>query len=294
MEKIELQYVTLGNGETLAYEKAGSGENILLLVHGNLSSSTHWYPLIDVLHNQYKIYAVQMRGFDNSSYINRADTIIEYAHDLKLFADALGITRFNLSGWSFGGAVSMQFASDYPQYLNKLVLLSSVNYKGLPLYKKDSSKKPIIGDFITTKEELKKDLDSMIDAVSNNYRPLIEKVLEVALFNVTKPTVEQLNQYVDIVFKQRNLLDVNYALVNFNISNEHNGVKSGTGAIDKIIAPTLVIHGLNDLIIPPNVAQEIKSGLGHKAKLVIYDDCGHFPLVDKLNEICKEYIEFLG
>ena len=43
--------------------------------------------------------------------------------------------------------------------------------------------------------------------------------------------------------KQRNVVDTLTALANFNITNEYNGVKKGSGHIDKIRYPVYIIHG---------------------------------------------------
>ncbi len=65
-----LQKILLSNGETLAYREEGVGEKILLLIHGNMSSSKHWDILVKKLCDKYRIIAVDMRGFGGSTYNN--------------------------------------------------------------------------------------------------------------------------------------------------------------------------------------------------------------------------------
>jgi len=54
-KKIVLRSLTLNNGENIAYRETGTGDRILLLVHGNMSSSKHWDLLMENLPDEYKI-----------------------------------------------------------------------------------------------------------------------------------------------------------------------------------------------------------------------------------------------
>ena len=66
-----LQKVTLANNEQIAYRERDGGEKIVILVHGNMTSSKHWDVLMDALDPKYKVYALDLRGFGESSYTNR-------------------------------------------------------------------------------------------------------------------------------------------------------------------------------------------------------------------------------
>lgn len=290
---IQFKSITLSNGETLAYQETGLGKKVLILIHGNTGSSKHWDLLIKSLPEEYKIYAVDMRGFGDSTYNKSATSIKDYASDLKLFVDSLGLTKFNLSGWSLGGAICMQFAAEYPEYVEKLILLASANIKGYTAYKKNHFKKPIVGQYISTPEEIAEDLKVMIKSINQKTRWLINKLLDYTLFNITKPSESLADEFIDIVFKQKNLIDVNYALIHFNISNEHSGVEPGTGEVDKIVAPTLILQGDKDVVISVDVAKEIQAGIGNNANLVILEGCSHFPLIDNIDLVTKEYIDFI-
>ena len=48
--------------------KREGGEKIVILVHGNMTSSKHWDVLIESLDPKYKVYALDLRGFGESSY----------------------------------------------------------------------------------------------------------------------------------------------------------------------------------------------------------------------------------
>jgi pimeloyl-ACP methyl ester carboxylesterase len=100
-----LQRVTLGNNETIAYRERSGGKQTIILVHGNMTSSKHWDVLMDALDSKYTVYALDLRGFGESSYTKRITHIKDFSDDLKGFVDALGLRDFHLIGWSTGGAV---------------------------------------------------------------------------------------------------------------------------------------------------------------------------------------------
>ena len=68
MERIDvLKTVELPNGETITYrERVGDGQ-LVLLIHGNMTSSKHWDLLMESLDAQFHIIALDLRGFGGSS-----------------------------------------------------------------------------------------------------------------------------------------------------------------------------------------------------------------------------------
>ena len=126
MNQVDTLYsVDISNGETLTYRKREGGDELIVLVHGNMTSSKHWDLLLESMDEQFTIYAVDMRGFGGSTYHNRITSIKDFSKDIKLWTDALNLKNFTMIGWSTGGNVAMQFCADYPGYANKLVLFAS-------------------------------------------------------------------------------------------------------------------------------------------------------------------------
>ena len=63
MKKYIKKYVEIPSGEKIAYLEEGKGDKVLVLLHGNMSSSIHWTPLIEKLEHDYKIYAPISRSW---------------------------------------------------------------------------------------------------------------------------------------------------------------------------------------------------------------------------------------
>ncbi len=80
---MEKKFISTGN-ETRAYLDEGVGE-VILMVHGNMSSSVHYEPLIERLKDTYRCVAVDLRGFGDSTHNNRFNTLDELAEDVKIF-----------------------------------------------------------------------------------------------------------------------------------------------------------------------------------------------------------------
>ena len=131
---MEKKYISIGK-ETLAYLDEGQGD-VVLMVHGNMSSSVHYGPLIDRIKDKYRCVAVDLRGFGDSSYNERFDTLEELADDVALFIDALELGSVYLIGWSNGGGVSLKLCAKYTEKINKFFDIEGAGLKGYPLYKK--------------------------------------------------------------------------------------------------------------------------------------------------------------
>lgn len=146
-EEILLKSVKLTNGETIGYRERNHGNRTIFLIHGNMTSSKHWDMLMEKIPKNYKIIAIDLRGFGISSYNTPVTSLKDFSQDIKLFADTLGLEHFTLGGWSAGGAVAMQFTADYPQQVSKLVLVESVGIKGFPMLKFNDQGEPL-GEFV--------------------------------------------------------------------------------------------------------------------------------------------------
>ena len=84
--------------ETLAYIDRGEGQ-VILMIHGNMSSSVHYLPLIEKLSSKYRCIAPDLRGFGDSTYNNRFDSLKELSEDVNLFLEALNVESCYVIGY---------------------------------------------------------------------------------------------------------------------------------------------------------------------------------------------------
>ena len=112
------------HGQLYSYRMAGSGPLIVLL-HGIAASSATWEHVIPRLTKQHKVLAPDLLGHGESAMPPGDYSLGAYANLLRDLIAVLGQERCTIVGHSLGGGVAMQFAYQYPERCERLVLVSS-------------------------------------------------------------------------------------------------------------------------------------------------------------------------
>ncbi|MBN3525467.1 intracellular short-chain-length polyhydroxyalkanoate depolymerase [Paenibacillus apiarius] len=294
--KAELKSVLLPNGETLGYREREGGDEVILLIHGNMNSSYHWDVVLEHLDARYKVYAIDLRGFGISTYHQPIRALRQFSEDVKLFAQAIGLKQFAVMGWSTGGGVAMELAADWPEAVTKLILLASVSTRGYPFYDNGENGLPDVTKRIATYEgiEALPRNQAVREANAREDRAFMKQLYEAVIYDRNRPDEARYEAYIDDILTQRNLMDVYYALNAFNISVFDNEAAAGSGAVQRIAAPTLVLRGERDMVISEAMAAETLADLGAIAQFISLQDCGHSPLVDDLPQLLQAVEAFLS
>ncbi len=293
---MEKKFLKLKNGETLAYLEKGKSDNVLVLIHGNLSSSVYYRPLMDRLPDNLRTIAIDLRGFGDSTYVKKVKSLKELADDVVLFLQALKIPSANICGWSLGGGVAMELAAHNPDIVKKLILINSTTHKGYPIFKKDATFKPIIGEIYHSPEEMAADplqVKPVIDAIKANNTGFMAYIYDLTIYTVNKPSVEDNVLYIAETMKQRNLEDVDYALASLNMGNTFNFYKQGDNTISNIKCPVLHFWGDHDKTVPEYMILDNIAALKANSTYIKFEDCGHSPLVDKPLQINVAILKFV-
>jgi len=112
------------NGRKIAYRSIGQGEAIILnnRFRANLDD---WDPaFLDALAKDYRVITFNYSGFASSTGPLNTD-LKGFAKDAIDLADALGIDKFIVGGWSLGGFVAQLVAVEIPERINQLILLGT-------------------------------------------------------------------------------------------------------------------------------------------------------------------------
>ena len=275
--------VTLSNKETIAYRKRSGGERVLILVHGNYSSSVHMDLFMEYLPDDYTIYAPDLRGFGDSSYQKGIDSLHDFAGDLADFMDKTGIESADFIGWSLGGGVVLSLAARHPEKVGKSIIIGSVGINGYPLYQFDENGN-MTNRRITTKGEIEQDpliAKPALAIYESGNKEGIKQLFKNTIFTKTMPSDERFDKYATATLKQRNLIDADYALTTFNMGHDHNGATKGDGSIDNVKGPVLVIQGKEDQIVSNAQYESIKNGLKDRGIYKEFHDSGHAPMFDE-------------
>jgi len=123
MGVIEPSTITL-HGRPMSYAQAGSGP-VLLLIHGIAGSMENWQEVIEPLAQTHTVVAPNLPGHGGSGPGAGDYSLGALAAGLRDLLVALGHERATLVGHSLGGGVAMQFAYQFPEMTERLVLVAS-------------------------------------------------------------------------------------------------------------------------------------------------------------------------
>jgi pimeloyl-ACP methyl ester carboxylesterase len=112
------------NDERIVYRCAGKGP-LLLFVHGIAGSSDTWRHVMPTLAERFTVLAPDLLGQGRSDKPRGDYSLGAHANTLRDLLDALGHKRATVIGQSFGGGVAMQFAYQFPNRCERLVLVDS-------------------------------------------------------------------------------------------------------------------------------------------------------------------------
>jgi pimeloyl-ACP methyl ester carboxylesterase len=112
------------HGHTVSYRRAGEGP-VIVLLHGIAGSSRTWAPVMRLLESDYTVVAPDFLGHGDSAKPPGDYSLGNQASLLRDLLHLLGIDRATVVGQSFGGGVAMQFAYQFPERCERLVLVDA-------------------------------------------------------------------------------------------------------------------------------------------------------------------------
>jgi pimeloyl-ACP methyl ester carboxylesterase len=123
MSQMQIKTATV-HGRSVSYVEAGEGP-VLLLIHGIAGTCENWREVVEPLARRHTVIAPDFPGHGESEAGSGDYSIGSLASGLRDLLLALGHERATLVGHSLGGGVAMQLAYQYPEMIERLVLLSS-------------------------------------------------------------------------------------------------------------------------------------------------------------------------
>jgi pimeloyl-ACP methyl ester carboxylesterase len=123
IDEFPVTQVTI-HGYEVAYRRGGDGP-VLLLLHGIAGSSGTWIPSMRLLQTQFTVLAPDFLGHGKSAKPLGDYSLGNHAAGMRDLLDRLAIERATVVGQSFGGGVAMQFAYQFPERCERLVLVDA-------------------------------------------------------------------------------------------------------------------------------------------------------------------------
>jgi pimeloyl-ACP methyl ester carboxylesterase len=112
------------HGHEVIYRMAGSGP-VVVLIHGMINSSRHWREVAERLADSYTVIAPDLIGHGDSATPRGDYSLGAHAAAIRDLLAALGVRHASIVGHSLGGGVAMQFFWQFPERVDRLVLVSS-------------------------------------------------------------------------------------------------------------------------------------------------------------------------
>ena len=240
------------NGHRLYYERRGSGEEPLLLIMGMTGNHLHWgEPFLSRIEPDFDVVLYDHRGIGGSDPVSAPFTIADLADDAVALLDALGIDETHVMGVSMGGMTAQEVALRHSQRLRTLVL--GCTSAGGP-------------DSTPTDTEVMQRLGELF--LSGR---IGEAFAEGFKYNVS-PTfaADERNVATFREIAAELPMDFQIMLAQLQAISSHDT----SARLSAIEAPTLVVHGSEDRILPVANARHIASLLP-RAQLEIFDGVGH-------------------
>lgn len=242
------------DGLKVYYDVTGSGKSVILL-HGWGGQAASFKPLFDYLAQSFKVYAPDLPGFGQSSLPPVPWGVNEYTHFINGFFKKLEIARSYVIAHSFGGRVGLMLAANFPERVEKLVLIDSAGIRPKR----------------TIKYYLRIGLAKMVKRVFFT-RFFGEKVKDALFTLMGSEDYRKAGKMRGTLVKVVNE-DLKYLL-------------------PKVKAPTLIVWGEKDKVVPVWHAKIMEREI-EGAILVILKDAGHFSYLDNFPQFCGVVSNFL-
>jgi pimeloyl-ACP methyl ester carboxylesterase len=116
------------HGHRVSYREAGdpaADRPVVVLLHGIAGSGQTWDGVLDALGEHYRVLAPDLLGHGTSAKPRGDYSLGAYASAVRDLLSALGHESATVVGHSLGGGIAMQFAYQFPERLERLVLVSS-------------------------------------------------------------------------------------------------------------------------------------------------------------------------
>jgi len=249
------------NNISISYVEKGTGEEVIVFIHGFIASKGHWKEVMELLPDGYHSYAFDLRGSGEVGEVKEGFTIAQFARDIHAAAQELGLERYVVAGHSTGGAVAQQMALDFPECVKALVLIGTVSCFGCEppsalLY-------PVIKLIDASQEELEATLPAFYPQT-----PSPERIKELAN-DVRSMTKESFFGTMDT----------------FRFFNQE-------ARMSEIKVPTIFLTGSLDLFMTQGVIQRAAAGIAG-AKIVYIEGNGHWVMIENGSRTVELITQFV-
>jgi pimeloyl-ACP methyl ester carboxylesterase len=266
------------DGRQVYVEQEGQGDAVVLL-HGFGESSYSWRRVIPELARSFRVVAPDLNGFgwtqrprDPESYTREGQERLV----LGVLA-ALGITRAQFVGHSYGGSLTLFLASRHPEVVRSMVLVDSAA--------------PTYGNDRRTRLAGVRSLDYFLVRFALRPRHIRGSLL-ASVYDPAVVTPELVRAYLDRL-RVEGEDDAYYGLT-ARLRRPSADAEGGSGEVklEKIAVPALVVWGAEDRVIQAETGRR-SAGLLPVGEFVTIPRAGHLPMEERPAELLGLMVPFL-
>jgi pimeloyl-ACP methyl ester carboxylesterase len=253
--------------------EAGDGPT-LLFIHGLGGNWQNWLLTIPSFMAEHRCIAADLPGFGRSELPADPISITGYARTLDALCQELDVERVTVVGHSMGGFIAAELAIAFPTRVDRLVLVSAAG--------------------LSIEYQRKQPLLTLARASSASSRYWTAHTNLV----VTRPRVRELGLAGVVRYPKRLSGPLTWELVQgtgkrgFYPALEALMSYSFRKRLGEIEVPVLVVWGRNDLLVPVSDAQKFAELIGPNARVVVFEDTGHTPMVERPSRFNALLAEF--
>lgn len=236
------------------YRDEGQGPPFVLL-HGTGSSLHTWDAWAESLRGKYRVIRMDLPGFGLTGPDRRDDYRIDaYVEFVERFRKRLGLESLALAGNSLGGQIAWSYAAAHPERVQALVLLDPTGYRiDRPALVFRLARIPVVSWLMTKLDPGR----------------ITEKTLRDCYADPRKVTPELVERYRKLALREGNRRAF--------VARVATRATDRSADIAKVQAPTLVLWGAQDRLVPVEHAYRFQRAIPG-AKLIVYEDAGHVPM----------------
>lgn len=269
------QFISVDGMQVHYRDEGNTSDSLpLVLIHGTGASLHTFDAWTEVLKTKKRIVRMDIPGFGlTGPFPHKNYSIDSYASFINNFLEAKNIEKCVIGGNSLGGQIAWNFTANYPQKVEKLILIDAAGYpfesESVPMAF-TMAKTPVINQLLTFLTP----------------RFVVKKSVEDVYADKTKVTSKLVDRYFELTLRKGN----RQALV------DRMTMENQTPNIDKIKTiqqATLVLWGDQDFLIPVSNANRFHEDLPNST-LIILKDLGHVPMEEDSEKSLVPVVDFLG
>jgi pimeloyl-ACP methyl ester carboxylesterase len=266
----------------LHYNEAGEGDTLVML-HGGGPGATGWSNFkqnVPAFASRFRVLLVDQPQFGLSDKPETKEQFNVFAaRAVRDLLDELDIPRAHFLGNSLGGGTSLQFALDYPDRANRLVLMGPGNSCVPVLSAEPSEGLKILSQFLAPPGPSREKLERFVRIMVYDQSLVTEELIEERYKSATDPSV--LKGFV------------NYLTTVMGPDKERRRQGEIWREIDQIKHPTLITWGREDRVLPLDGALFAMHRM-ENARLYVFPHCGHWVQLEHAREFERISIDFLA